>query len=88
MQTVADRQVFLHVGLHKTGTTYLQNLLRANRVELRAQGVEYLADPDSSQRSATRDLKGTFGRGFDDPGCRGPATGSSRASPSATRRRP
>jgi hypothetical protein len=67
MASTADRRVFLHVGLHKTGTTYLQNLLRANRVELRAQGVEYLADPDSSQRSATRDLKGTSGRGFDDP---------------------
>jgi hypothetical protein len=68
MSTMADRQVFLHVGLHKTGTTYLQNVLRANRNELRAQGVEYLADPDSSQRSATRDLRGTAGRGFaDDP---------------------
>ena len=61
---MADRHAYLHVGLHKTGTTYLQNLLRANRVELRAQGVEYLADPESSQRSATRDLKGTVGRGF------------------------
>jgi hypothetical protein len=69
MATMATEgsQVFLHVGLHKTGTTYLQNLLRANRVELRGQGVEYLADPDSSQRSATRDLKGTTGRGFSDP---------------------
>src|SRR3954447_8442049 len=67
MASESQRQVFLHVGLHKTGTTYLQNLLRANRVELRAQGVEYLADPDSSQRSATRDLKGATGRGFDDP---------------------
>jgi hypothetical protein len=60
--------VFLHVGLHKSGTTYLQNLLRANRAELRAQGVEYLADPDSSQRSATRDLKGIEVHGYaDDP---------------------
>jgi hypothetical protein len=67
MTTSADRQVFLHVGLHKTGTTYLQNVLRANRAELRGQGVEYLADPDRSQRSATRDLKGALGRGFDDP---------------------
>jgi hypothetical protein len=67
MATAADRLAFLHVGLHKTGTTYLQSVLRANRAELHAQGVEYLADRASPQRSATRDLKGTLGRGFDDP---------------------
>ena len=31
--------VYLHIGLHKTGTTYVQQLLRANRKPLRAQGV-------------------------------------------------
>lgn len=35
------RTVFLHVGLHKTGTTYVQQLLRANRKPLRKQGVFY-----------------------------------------------
>lgn len=35
------RQVFLHVGLHKTGTTYVQQLMRANRAVLREQGVLY-----------------------------------------------
>jgi hypothetical protein len=36
----APRRVVLHVGLHKTGTTYLQNLLRANRETLaREAGV-------------------------------------------------
>ena len=35
------RQVFVHVGLHKTGTTYVQHLMRANREALRAQGVLY-----------------------------------------------
>jgi hypothetical protein len=33
--------VFLHVGLHKTGTTYVQHLMRANRAALRQQGVLY-----------------------------------------------
>jgi hypothetical protein len=35
---VADR-VFFHIGLPKTGTTYLQTLLWDNRDELRRQGV-------------------------------------------------
>ena len=34
-----SRRVFLHVGLPKTGTTYLQTLLWHNRDELRRQGV-------------------------------------------------
>src|SRR4051812_10599398 len=60
-------KAYLHIGLHKTGTTYLQNLLRANRDELRAQGVEYLADGEISQRSATKDLKKASRRGYNDP---------------------
>jgi hypothetical protein len=37
----APSTVFLHVGLHKTGTTYLQNLLRANTDALARQGLYY-----------------------------------------------
>lgn len=37
----AVRRVVLHVGLHKTGTTYVQQLLRANRKPLRKHGVFY-----------------------------------------------
>jgi hypothetical protein len=33
------RKVFFHVGLPKTGTTYLQTLMWSNRTELRRQGV-------------------------------------------------
>ena len=33
------KRVFMHVGLPKTGTTYLQTLLWHNRDELRSQGV-------------------------------------------------
>jgi hypothetical protein len=36
--------LFLHIGLHKTGTTYLQNTLRVNAAELQAEGVHYPAD--------------------------------------------
>ncbi len=37
--------VFVHMGAHKTGTTLLQNLLKANRQALEAQGVFYLRGP-------------------------------------------
>lgn len=35
------RQVFLHVGPHKTGTTYVQGLLEANRERLAEGGARY-----------------------------------------------
>ena len=38
--------LLLHVGMHKTGTTAIQESLGANRAWLRAEGVEY---PDSSE---------------------------------------
>jgi len=35
----STRTVWLHIGLHKTGSTYLQSVMRANRDHLAAQGV-------------------------------------------------
>lgn len=61
------RRVFLHIGLHKTGTTYLQGLLLANRAELAAQHVEYPGGPDGpSQLFAVWDLHGVRPQGVDD----------------------
>lgn len=37
----SSRSVVLHIGLPKTGTTYLQRVLHANRPTLRAQGLLY-----------------------------------------------
>jgi hypothetical protein len=37
----AEPSVYFHIGLHKTGTTYVQNVLRANRQKLRDQQVLY-----------------------------------------------
>ena len=37
----AEPSVYFHIGLHKTGTTYVQNVLRANRQNLRDQRVLY-----------------------------------------------
>lgn len=36
------RTIYLHAGLHKTGTTLVQNTLYANLATLRAAGVDYL----------------------------------------------
>ena len=55
-----NRCVFLHIGLYKTGTTYLQNLWRANRSELARQGVYFPGGGDGpAQVFAVSDL---FGR--------------------------
>ena len=64
----APRVVFLHVGLHKTGTTYLQNLMRANRDALREQGIAFPSGPgEPVQAFAVWDLQGRRPRGADDP---------------------
>lgn len=59
--------VYLHIGLHKTGTTYLQNVLRANRELLRGQAVEFPGGVDGPvQAFAVWDLQGRRPRGADD----------------------
>lgn len=64
----AAARLFVHVGLHKTGTTYLQNVMRANAEALRAQGVDF---PDRQegvvQRRSAFDLIGHRPRGYNDP---------------------
>ncbi len=55
----APRRVFVHIGLHKTGTTYLQNLMRANVTAMAAQGVEFSWGKDRPvQAFAVWDLQG------------------------------
>jgi len=56
---VAPSAVYLHIGLHKTGTTYLQNMLRVNREEIRRQLVEFTGGPgEPAQKAAVWDLHG------------------------------
>jgi hypothetical protein len=63
----APAKVFLHIGLHKTGTTYLQQMMRANRDALREQGLEYPGGPGQPvQAFAVLDLLGRRPRGVDD----------------------
>ena len=50
---MSPQTVFLHIGLHKTGTTYLQNVFRANREQLRAQDVEFPGGPGEPAQALT-----------------------------------
>lgn len=54
---MVDR-VVLHVGLMKSGTTFLQGRLGANREALASQGVLFPAPPWSRQVQAVKDLAG------------------------------
>jgi hypothetical protein len=59
-----SRCVYLHIGLYKTGTTYLQNLWRANRSQLTRQGVYFPGGGDGpAQVFAVSDLFGRRPRG-------------------------
>lgn len=54
---MVDR-VVLHVGLMKSGTTFLQGRLGANRETLASQGVLFPAPPWSRQVQAVKELSG------------------------------
>ena len=54
---------YVHVGLPKTGTTYLQVLLASNRDKLRRAGVLYPPDRFNAHFFAALDLLGTGFRG-------------------------
>jgi hypothetical protein len=53
------RTVFLHIGLAKTGTTYLQRILHSNRDLLRRNGVVYPGARRADHFKASLDLRGT-----------------------------
>ncbi len=54
----APRRVFLHVGSPKTGTTYLQNLVWAQRDEARAQGLLLPLERFGDHYLASVDVRG------------------------------
>src|SRR5680860_212693 len=61
------RRLYVHVGLMKTGTTFLQSVWRTNHAALAAQGVYFPAGPDAPvQRHAVWDLMGRRPRGARD----------------------
>jgi hypothetical protein len=60
-------ELYLHIGLSKTGTTYLQQALWESREALRQAGVLYPGDHPASQRQAVWDLLGRRLRGVKQP---------------------
>jgi hypothetical protein len=54
--TTSARRVILHVGLHKTGTTYLQGLLRQNRRRLARRAGVYVPPGARKTMFASLDL--------------------------------
>ncbi|GKY88546.1 sulfotransferase [Sinisalibacter aestuarii] len=67
------KQIVLHIGTHKTGTTSFQHSLRANYLRLRRQGVRPLANA-TQKRGLRRVLRPSFNNtvladAFLRPGC-------------------
>lgn len=60
------QRVYLHIGEPKTGTTFLQDALWANRRRLAAQGVQLPGYSERDHSRASRDLRQTI-RPADDP---------------------
>jgi hypothetical protein len=59
-----SRTVFLHVGIAKTGTTYLQRTLFANRELLAQHGTLYPGSDPAAHFLASLDLRGTPFKGY------------------------
>jgi hypothetical protein len=51
-------RIYLHIGAMKTGTTYLQDLMSANRDQLRAAGILFPGERWSEQSAAAADVLG------------------------------
>ncbi|WP_148572700.1 hypothetical protein [Nocardioides caldifontis] len=58
--SAAPRRVYLHIGLPKTGTTFLQELLEANRPLLAEQGLLYPLPYREAMFHGAIELRGTY----------------------------
>nr|MBA2558394.1 hypothetical protein [Propionibacteriales bacterium] len=66
-----SRTVFMHVGVAKTGTTYLQRILHSNRGLLRRNGLVYPGARRSAHFKASLDLRGATFQGHTYPDVEG-----------------
>lgn len=67
MSDASARRVFLHIGAPKTGTTYLQGVLWANRVALRGNGMLYPGSSRGAHIMAALDLRRISFKGYVNP---------------------
>jgi hypothetical protein len=59
-----DKRVYFHIGAPKTGTTYLQNVLFANRPALAERGALYPYEDFGQSFRSMQDFRGVgWGRG-------------------------
>ncbi|WP_121253800.1 hypothetical protein [Nocardioides ferulae] len=65
--SVESRQVFLHVGMPKTGTTFVQSVLHASRDQLHAQGVALLPQTRQEHFWVGLDVRGVVHPEHDPP---------------------
>ena len=70
MTAETGANVFLHIGAPKTGTTYLQSVLRKNRKALAADGVLY-PGRRNGHFLASQDLRDRGFAGYRDPAAKG-----------------
>lgn len=61
------RQVFVHVGLAKTGTSYLQHLLYASAATLAEQGLDLVPDTRAGVFQLMLRVRGRYNPAFDPP---------------------
>lgn len=53
-------KVILHVGTHKSGTTYFQDVLQANQGDLLRGGIFYLSRKELRHRRVLKDIRRTY----------------------------
>lgn len=58
MTTRGENGVYMHIGVPKTGTTYVQNFLWSNRELLRERGLLYALERQGDHYAAVVDLQG------------------------------
>jgi hypothetical protein len=63
--SAGPRRCYLHVGLPKTGTSYLQSVVWASREQLEAQGLRLLMDRPADHFHATLALRGMLSEQMD-----------------------
>ena len=66
-----EQVVYLHVGGHKTGTTFLQNVLWRNRGKLKRDRLLYPGSRQAAHVWANLDLRGATFKGYRAPQVRG-----------------
>jgi hypothetical protein len=61
------RRLYLHIGLQKTGTSYLQKIMWANQDRLREQGLDLVPPSKRATFNLMLDVRERYNPTFDPP---------------------